>query len=349
MRTLPSSFSRLGLLGVLALAACGDSTSSLIDTSDTAPDSRDTSDTAPDSADMADATDTRAPSDTADAISTADAADAIDTAEVPVERGPKAIAIDGDPNGLWWDAAGQTLYVADDDGNRILRWTDAAGFALVANLPTASPDGAGLGQLVKLADGRLVVTRFGYGTTGSVVVVDSDGNSRELAGLDATRRRIGLALAPDGTLYTSWFTKSGQNPRVGGVGRLTLEATATETLLVEGLKKPVGVLATDTELIISDQDLGQIVIASRNDPSTLSVRATVSGLDLIAAGPDGSVFVGGTDGAVRRVTVSGEVTSIAAGFLQVRGVAWDSVHRRIFIAEHDSVGSAHALYILPLD
>ncbi len=38
-----------------------------------------------------------------------------------------SLAIDGDPNGLYWDATSSTLYVADDGNNRILTYTDAGG------------------------------------------------------------------------------------------------------------------------------------------------------------------------------------------------------------------------------
>src|SRR5262245_23956371 len=66
-----------------------------------------------------------------------------------VDRGPTRLPLDGDPNGLWWDASSQTLYIADDNGNRILKWTDAAGLGAASDLPPASADGPGLGQLVK--------------------------------------------------------------------------------------------------------------------------------------------------------------------------------------------------------
>jgi len=42
-------------------------------------------------------------------------------AATPVERGPVTLTIEGDPNRLWWDDAASTLYVADADGNRILK------------------------------------------------------------------------------------------------------------------------------------------------------------------------------------------------------------------------------------
>src|SRR5262245_29239259 len=84
-------------------------------------------------------------------------------------RGPKVLPVDGDPNGLWWDEPQQRLLVADDDGNRILEWTDARGFALVKQLPASSAKAPGLGQLVRTADGTIFVTRFGHGTNGGVM------------------------------------------------------------------------------------------------------------------------------------------------------------------------------------
>ena len=45
-----------------------------------------------------------------------------------IDRGPTVLEVDGDPNGLWWDDTEQVLFVADDNGNRVLAWTDEAGF-----------------------------------------------------------------------------------------------------------------------------------------------------------------------------------------------------------------------------
>jgi hypothetical protein len=51
---------------------------------------------------------------------------AADTASAtPADRGPTTVTVDGDPNGLWWSDG--VLYIADDDNNRILSWTDADG------------------------------------------------------------------------------------------------------------------------------------------------------------------------------------------------------------------------------
>jgi hypothetical protein len=112
----------------------------------------------------------------------------------PVARGPTAIAVDGDSNRLFWDTDTGTLYIAADDNNRILTWTDHDGLGLGAELPPAPPDGAGLGQVVKTKDGALVVPRFGFGTSGAVVFARPDATTGTVPGLDTLRRRIGLTI-----------------------------------------------------------------------------------------------------------------------------------------------------------
>src|SRR5262249_15190103 len=109
-------------------------------------------------------------------------------AQVPAASATE-IAIDGDPNGLWWDAASGALLIADDDHGRILRWRDGEDVAVVATLPAR--DGAGLGQLVIDGTGAIIIARFGHGTAGEVLRVAADGTAQVVPGLDAERRRIG--------------------------------------------------------------------------------------------------------------------------------------------------------------
>lgn len=267
-----------------------------------------------------------------------------------VERGPIRLEIEGDANGLWWDDTAQVLYVADDNGNRILKWTDDDGFSLVADLPTAAPEGSGLGQLVITGDGTIVVTRFGFGTTGAVVYVPPSGESAIVPNLDTERRRMGLTVTDDGVLYDSWFVRLSTGDRVGAVGRLSLSGTEAE--VITGLTKPVGVLAVGEDLFVSDQDLGQILKAPLSDPSAYTVLATLEQPDLLAAGPNGSLFTGSLGGRLYRISASGATSVVESGFLQVRGIAYDPTNRRVFVADHDpdeSDGIDHAVHILPLD
>lgn len=265
----------------------------------------------------------------------------------PADRGPTTVTIDGDPNGLWW--VDGVLYLADDDNNRVLRWTDADGIGLVGELPEASSDGAGLGQLVALDDGTLVVTRFGYGTSGDVVTLAPDGTGSVVPGLDVERRRIGLGVTDDGTLYDGWFT-SGDAGRVGAVS--VLDLTGGETDAMTDLEKPVGVLVSGDTLYVSDQDAGDVLSAPLSDPSDVSVLAQVDSPDLLCAGPDGTLFTGGGEGEVRQIGADGSVTTLVSGYQEVRGVAFDAENTRLFFVDHDaddSDGTTNHLQIVPVD
>lgn len=317
----------LALAAALALGACSGETSAAADDI-----SEDSTDVAPQDG---------GGSDTATAE--------VDDSGPVVDRGPTTIPIEGDPNGLWWDDASQTLYLADDNGNRILRWTDAEGLGLVADLPSPSPDGAGLGQLVRLADGSLVVTRFGFGTTGDVAVVTPSGATSVVPNLDPQRRRIGLGVSSEGQLYTSWFVRLESGDRAGAVGALNLAGTEVE--LIQGLSKPVGVLVVGDTLFVTEQDLGQVLRAPIASPQDYTVFATVEAPDLLAAGPSGSLLLGSAGGSFYRVDADGIPSVLATGFQQVRGVAYDPTNDRVFIADHDpdeSDGVSHVLRIEPM-
>lgn len=269
---------------------------------------------------------------------------------IRVERGPLVLELDGDPNGLWWDQNSETLLVTDDCESRILEWSDSRGFGTYAELAEASPAGAGLGQLVRVEGGDLVFTRLGFGTEGGVSILPLQGEVRNVPGLDVARRRIGLTKATDGTLYVAWFVSLDTGEREGAVGQLSLDGTEREVMT--GLTKPVGVLALDDRLFVSDQDTGQILMAPRTDPRAVTVFATVEQPDLLAEGPAGSIFSGSSAGRVYRIDSAGVASEFQSGLRHVRGVAYDPAGQRLFVAEHDPAEAdvaQHALHILPVN
>jgi sugar lactone lactonase YvrE len=264
-------------------------------------------------------------------------------ASVTADRGPTTLMIDGDANGLLWDDDSQTLYVADNANNRILQWTDAAGFSKVADLPAAPSGGAGLGQLARLPDGSIIVTRFGFGIAGDVAIAKTDGTSSVIPNLDKTFRRIGIAVAPDGTIYDSYFVKGGSGD-VGTVAKLTTDGK--ETSLVTTLQKPVGLAVIGDSLYMSDQDQGSLLVAKLATPSQTKVFATLPDADLICEGPNGEIFSGGSDGNVREVSSAGKTSVFAGGFQSARGVAFDKTNNRLFVADH---GANDVIQIRPVD
>ncbi len=267
-------------------------------------------------------------------------------------------------NGLFWNAATDTLLLADDD-RHIRSWKEDASnpagiLVAVADLPPSSTPHAGLGQLVQLADGTVVVTRFGGGTEGAVVVVRPDGSSSFVPKLDKTRRRIGLTATADGQLFDTYFVKGGSGSE-GAVARLDLHGKETD--VAPGLKKPVGVLATDSALVFTDQDAKQIESlplppapgkekGKPAQPVAPTILASLPSADLLSAGPDGSFFTGGRDGVVRQIDAQGQVHEIASGFHEVRGIAFDPKKKRIFFVDHDTAtpgsGGTSTLIVRPL-
>ncbi|NOU27724.1 MAG: hypothetical protein HOO96_07460 [Polyangiaceae bacterium] len=245
------------------------------------------------------------------------------------------IALEGDPNGLYWDAGESTLYIADDAHNRILTYRDDTGVAKYADLPAAQAKGPGLGQVVRHPDGTLLVARFGFGTSGDVVAVKKDRTSTVVPGLDGTRRRLGLTVAPDGSVYDAYFVKNGPST-VGGVAKLAL--AGGETDVITGLGKVVGVLATGDKLYVGDQAQGKLFVTSLAAPANQQPFADVPGGDLLCVGPSGSIFSGGADGNVRAIDASGKVTVFASGFGSARGVAYDAANKRLFVASHAASG-----------
>src|SRR4051812_19467011 len=84
------------------------------------------------------------------------------------------VALMFQPSGLWWDAATQALYIANDGGQQIIRWHEETNtFSVATNLPQITPASGGLGQLIKTNDGSWLVTRFGFGMAGAILKVDA--------------------------------------------------------------------------------------------------------------------------------------------------------------------------------
>lgn len=275
-----------------------------------------------------------------------------------IDRGPTSISVVAKLNGLYWDKSDSKLYLTDDATNSIRVWDEDKSFPNYANLPTAPASGATLGQLTKGPNGTLYTTRFGFGTDGTIVAAPKTGSSYNLTGLDPLRRRIGITPAPDGTLLDGWFIKGG----TGSISQLTLSGAnaATETTLISGLGKPVGLAAVGDTLYVSDQNSGNVLSFSlskvRAKPATISdgkvlaTFTTLDGIDLMTAASDGSLYFGGSGGRLFQITPKGETRVLASGWPKIIGVAYDEVNRRVFAAVASAGDTAPAsIRIVPID
>jgi hypothetical protein len=258
------------------------------------------------------------------------------------------------PEGLWWDSPTQSLYIANDGGQQIIRWReDINAFVVAVKLPEIASNAGSLGQLVKAKDGSWLVTRFGFSLAGAVLQASSDGNTvAAIAGLDVKRRRIGLTVAPDGTVFDGWFTVVGTGPpMMGTVSKVALDGTG-ETDLVTGIGKPVGLLALGSQLYISDEANGVILQTPLATPGTTTTFSTLTGPDELAAGPTGIIYAASTTGTVWSIASDGTPTSVKSGYKALRGIAYDPDHQRIFVSEPDKGnpdggGPMPMLHVLP--
>jgi hypothetical protein len=250
------------------------------------------------------------------------------------------IPLQRDANGAYWDATEHALYLTE--GNALVRWTDAGGFVDVAQLGSA---GVELGGLVRLPDGSFAITSFGFGSDGGVFVVDPSHAVRAVANLDPIRRRIGIARAPDGAIYDTYFVVNGHDHH-GGVAALDLGSGGETEMVGSGLAKPVGIAATASELIVSDQDGNALESIARGSNALSPIATNLPSVDLLTVLPDGSLVTGGRAGAITEVMRGGTQRSIARGFDQVRGTAYDAAGKRLFVVEHGK--GKHVLHILSL-
>jgi len=257
---------------------------------------------------------------------------------------PFEIDVQAQPNGLYWRGDLARLFIADDDENRILTRGDDGTSAVFAEIPNPSGDPGtdGLGQIDFAADGTLYVPRFGFDdpSLGAVFRVSPDGEPAAIAGLRADVRRVGLDFDDaSGVLYVGTFTKDSGGMFTGWVAAVDPEQ-GSEVTVVDGLVKPVGVIALAGKLYVGDQPTRKIYSVDLADPALVLLTDELVSLDqFIHTGDDTSFYSiaydeSSTTGYVYRVRTDGTYTTVAQGAWEPRGVAFDGVSR-IFVAERD--------------
>lgn len=275
---------------------------------------------------------------------------------------PRTIMFDeGEPAAVTWDATARTLYVADNERNQVWSWTDGDGLKKLATLPDPLDAQAAratlVGQIVRLPDGTLIVARFGkpgggFGgiawvrptTAGTGGASGAGGTSGVVPNLDAARKRIGLAAAPDGRLFGSYFVGMSGGGQMGAVTRVDLNTGETD--FAPGFRKVVGLAVIGHSLFVSDQLADAIyelpLTGTLPAPDAYKVVARLPRPDQLAAGPDGSLFTGQFQAApgssqplaVRQVLRDGTVRVIASDpdVTRPSGVAYDAEGKRLFVA-----------------
>jgi sugar lactone lactonase YvrE len=288
------------------------------------------------------------PADTAKPIDAAPADEAPMVDAGP--RGPAAFALPGVSYGLAWDNAASTLYITDDTGHRLLKWTDANG---IQPFGTLSLTTTVLGEIQQLPDKSFLVPNLGQGTAGTLLTLSADGQTAgAITGLDATRRRIGITQDPNGLLYETYFTGNMMNMQTGGVALVTItRGAAVEAPITTSvaLKKVDGIVSTTTNLYVCDTTANKVysIVIAGGATTTL---ASPPSCDLLYKMPNGDLVTGGVTGGVYRITQAGALTTIRSGYEQVRGIAYDPTLQRMFVIEHRAtLPTMPRLHVFPLD
>lgn len=281
------------------------------------------------------------------------------------DRGPTTIEVQAKLNGLYWDAQASRLYLTDDEANvnAIRIWDGDDKFSVAHQLPAMEANQRhSLGQLTRAADGTLYVTRFGFGSYGTVVAVPKSGQPYNLTGLAGDRRRIAITPTADGKLIDGWFRGGGAPGPSGVISELTVAAggQASEQDLITGLSKPAGVAVVGDQLFVSDQGTGKVLAyslaavraqpAKAEDGRVVAEFISADSIDLMTAGPDGTLFFGGGAGTLYAVAPDGKVRTLASGWPGIRGVAYDAQNKRLFAAvTAPNAVSPATIRIVPID
>jgi hypothetical protein len=289
-----------------------------------------------------------------------------------IVRGPVTLNFDptgtGEPATIWWNDAEQVLYIADDISipSQMWRWTDKSGFQMVAPIETSDAATAAsdnqLDKLVQTPSGTLVAPRFGYGHYGAVVYVLADGGTGAVPDIDASVRRIGMAVDSNGNLWDDGFIKTATGT-VGTISQLSL--TTGETVYATGFQKPVGLLVVNGRILVSDQAINQILSVPTTgvgdgglpDGAPYPVYASLQVPDQLALGPNGIIYTGqflsSVDGgapAIREIFPDGgvDILDAATGLTQPQDVAYDPTNKRLFVADSNGT-TVRAIRIYPIN
>ncbi len=294
------------------------------------------------------------------------------------DGGPGYTTLQFDPNGtgspdaIYWDNTNSILYIVDDTNNQVWTYTDATGFQKYAQVPDnpALDDAGGktkLNDVTELADGTLLVTRFGYGIGGAIYTVSPDGGTGTVPGVPTARKRIAITVDPStGTIYSDSFSGGGGSAISGQIE--TVDLASGTTAYATGFGKTVGLLVQGSQVLVSDQNHNTIYAvptsaaqiedggATLADGGAFTVYASIEGPDQLSAGPNGTIFTDqfqstydGGGPQVRQIAADGTVTVLFpnVSFTSLSDVAYDATHGRLFVVDNNGT-TVRTIKIFPI-
>jgi sugar lactone lactonase YvrE len=250
---------------------------------------------------------------------------------------PRPIHVDADPNGVAFGHHDESLYVADAKSGAIFR-VEAGRQRRLATIDLECGTGkCRVGGLAVTPQGALYATRLGDGV-GGVFRIEPDLSTEALEGLSVDAWRVGLTYdASTHALYVTQYEKAPGGPFDGAVAKIDL-ASGDSTMIVTGLRKPVGIAKLGDALVITDANARVVYRVDLDGDREVSRTALASRIDrpdsCVVAGHD-SVLVTTYDdaselGAVRQIRLDGSMRTIAVGPWEPRGITTD--YDRVYVS-----------------
>jgi sugar lactone lactonase YvrE len=286
-----------------------------------------------------------------------------------INRGPVSFDFDptgkGDPISLAWDDKSGILFIADNVGNQLWKWTEKGGFEKYIQIPddpeATAAGQTDLGQIVRLPDGTLVVPRFGFGQHGAIVYINPQTNqSGTVAGLPLNRQRVALTATGDGdNLWGAYFFKATTAGSADAGVVTKISHLADELDWAAGFQKPVAVALIGDRVIVSEQARNVLYTIPTEGPPTppYDVYAQIPSPDTLVTGPNGSLITGQfrplDDGGplqLRQIFDDGGYRVIMGDtpLAKPQGIAYDKTNKRLFVADSNGT-TIRTLKIFPLE
>jgi len=254
------------------------------------------------------------------------------------------IPIREDPNGLAFDPATGSLYVADGYSGAIVRVHGDRQQRIATIDPAGVVTSNQVAGIVATPHGTLYAVRVGHGQSGAIFRLQLDGahgtQLEALPKLPARYWRSGIAYdAGEHALYTTQFMSGSRGAFDGSIVHVDL-VTGEPSTILDGFLKPTGIAKLGSTLVVADarqRAVFRVELVAGRAVTRLQLAADVDRPDSVCACGRDSVLVTTYDddtrlGAVRRLWLDGRAAVLARGPWEPRGIATDGA--RAYVAAH---------------
>jgi sugar lactone lactonase YvrE len=254
------------------------------------------------------------------------------------------ILLRADASCLVLDQRSSTLFIADAYSGELIRVDEAGATQHTNQRRIATIDSGGvlasnrIGGLALAPSGTLFASRVGYGQSGAIYRIEPGAQPVAFAKVSPRQWQGGMVFdADDDRLYTTQYLRSSHGAFEGAIVEVD-PVTGEVSTVMDGFLHPVGITKLGRTLVVTDarqRAVFRVGMAGGRAVSRLQLATNIERPDSICACGGDSVLVTSYDdvrcrGSVRRIWLDGQVSVIAQGAWEPRGVTTDGP--RVFVA-----------------